>query len=389
MAKDKNIGGRYGGQIHRYTSVQRSDIAQRRLAAQRLTGAPFADATEVVRAQGAVQAQDYGGAKWALALRCPDATDSVVEQAITDGRIVRTHVLRPTWHFVDPSDIRWLLRLTAQRVIARMAPYSRQLELDADTFRRSNAAVTRALRDGRQVTRKELGDVLKRERIRTETPRLAHLLMRAELDGIVCSGARQGKEFTYALLEECVAPARSLDGDEALLELTRRYFSTRGPATPRDFAWWSGLTTADAKRGVQMAGSELHHEEIDGTSYWFTESAAPSANLSPIAHLLPNYDEYFIGYRDRSAIGQRVKASKSANTSALTAHVLEVDGQIVGGWKRTVKRTAAVIDLYPIVRLSASERDAVLVAAARHGEFLGLPVEPRWAKTSRAARASK
>jgi hypothetical protein len=336
-----------------------------------------------------VQAQDYAAAKWALALRCPDATDSVVEQAIADGRIVRTHVLRPTWHFVDPADIRWMLHLTAPRVVARMAPYDRQLELDNDTFRRSNAAVARALRDGRQVTRKELGEVLKRERIRTDMYRLGHLLMRAELDGIICSGARQGKEFTYALLEERVPPARSLDGDEALRELTRRYFSTRGPATPRDFAWWSGLAMGDAKRGVQMAGSELHHEEIDGTSYWFTESAAPAADTPHIAHLLPNYDEYFIGFRERSAIGQRVKASKTANTGALTAHVLEVDGQIVGGWKRTVKRTAVVITLYPIVRLSAAERDAVRVAAERHGEFLGLPVELTWEKTSRAAGASK
>ena len=236
-------------------------------------------------------------------MRCATATNSMVEQAITEGRIVRTHVLRPTWHFVDPSDIRWLLRLTAPRVIARMAPYSRQLELDADTFRRSNAAVTRALRDGRQVTRKELDDILKRERIRTETPRLAHLLMRAELDGIVCSGARRGKQFTYSLLEERIPSAPSMDRDEALLELTRRYFSTRGPATPQDFAWWSGLTVGDAKRGIDIAGAELRRDEIDGTAYWVTKSATPAAGTSRNAHQLedcatiPVSDEVFVVIR--------------------------------------------------------------------------------------------
>ena len=362
----------------------RSDIARRRLAAQRLTGAPFADATEVVRAQGAVQAQDYPSAKWALALRCPTATDSVVEQAISDGRIVRTHVLRPTWHFVDPADLRWLLRLTAQRVIARMAPYSRQLELDADIFRRSSAAVTRALRDGRQATRKELGDVLKRERIRTETPRLAHLLMRAELDGIVCSGARRGKQFTYALLEERIPPARSMERDEALLELTRRYFSTRGPATPRDFAWWSGLTSGDAKRGIEIAGAELRREEIDGTAYWLTESLVPPGGVRS-AHLLPNYDEYFIGYTDRGAILELVRAVKSkATLSGLTAHVIAVDGQIVGGWKRALKRSGVAVELNPLITLDRSQRKAISIAVERYGAFLGLPVDIVW----RAGRAS-
>jgi hypothetical protein len=341
-----------------------------------------------VRAQGAVQAQDYPSAKWALALRCSGATDSVVEQAITDGRIVRTHVLRPTWHFVDPSDIRWMLRLTAQRVIARMAPYSRQLELDADTFRRSNAAVTRALRDGRQVTRKELDDVLKRERIRTETPRLAHLLMRAELDGIACSGARRGKQFTYSLLEERIPSAPSMDRDEALLELTRRYFSTRGPATAQDFAWWSGLTVGDAKRGIDIAGAELQREEIDGTSYWLTESVVLPGGVRT-AHLLPNYDEYFIGYRDRGAILELVRAGKpKATLSGLTAHVIAVDGQIVGGWKRALKRNGVAVELNPVIPLNGSQRKAISIAVERYGAFLGLPVDIVW-RSGKAASAAR
>ena len=363
----------------------RSDIARRRLAAQRLIGAPFADATEVVRALGAVQAQDYASAKWALALRCPSATDSVVEQAITDGKIVRTHVLRPTWHFVDPADLRWLLALTARRVVAKMAPYDRQLELDADTYRRSNAAVTRALRDGRHSTREELGQILKEERIRTDPIRIAHLLMRAELDGIVCSGPRRGKQFTYALLEARIPSAPSMEKDEALLELTRRYFSTRGPATPQDFAWWSGLTIGDAKRGIDIAGAELQREEIDGTSYWLA-AATPAAGALRVAHLLPNYDEYFIGYRDRGAILELVRAVKpKATLSGLTAHVIAVDGQIVGGWKRALKRNAVVVELNPVIGLSGRQRKAVISAVERFGEFLGLPVDIVWRGGAAAA----
>ena len=366
----------------------RSNIARRRLASQHLIKPTFTNVTEVVRALGAVQAQDYASAKWALALRCPSATDSVVEQAIADGTIVRTHVLRPTWHFVDPADIRWLLALTAPRVIARMSPYDRQLELDADTYRRSNAAITRALRDGRHSTREEIGHVLKGERIRTDSIRVAHLLMRAELDGIVCSGARRGKQFTYALLESRIPPARPVDRDEALLELTRRYFSTRGPATPQDFAWWSGLTVGDAKRGIDIAGGELQREEIDGTSYWSTESVVPPAGVRT-AHLLPNYDEYFIGYKDRGAILELVRAVKPRSTlSGLTAHVIAVDGQIVGGWKRALKRNGVVVELNPVIALTGPQRKAISVAVERYGAFLGLPVDIVW-RTGRASGAPR
>jgi hypothetical protein len=370
-------------------SPPRSDIARRRLAAQHLTRAPFADAVDVVRAQGAVQAQDYSAAKWALGMRCRGATDMDVEQVIGSGAILRTHVLRPTWHFVDPADIRWMLSLTAPRVGARMAPYNRQLELDEHTFRRSNDALTRALSGGLHMTRAEVAGLLARERIKLADTRLAHLLMRAELDGVVCSGARKGKQFTYALLDERVPPAAALERDEALAELTKRYFETRGPATPHDFSWWSGLTVGDARRGIQALGTELVHETRDDVTYWSSASAARARAASPLAHLLPNYDEYFIGYRDRGAILERVRAANVSNTPALTAHVLEIDGQVVGGWKRAVKRAVVSIDLSPVIALGAAEREAVVAAAERHAAFLDLPVEIRWAKRPSVRAATK
>jgi hypothetical protein len=359
--------------------MTRVDIARQRLANQHLTSPTLAVPSEVVRALGAVQAQDYSGAKWAIGLRTRGVVDADVDQAVTDGSILRTHVLRPTWHFVAPADIRWMLALTAPRVKAAMAYYDRKLELDGAVFGRSNTALVTALRDGKQLTRTELAQVLRRAHVDvTGSQRLGHLVMRAELEGIVCSGGRRGKQFTYALLEERVPPAAALERDEALLELTKRYFATRGPATAKDFAWWSGLTVADATKGVQLAGRGLEREVVDDQTYWFDPSARAQRAKSPVAYLLPNYDEYFIGFKDRSAIGQRLKsADLVTGGNALIAHVVAVDGQLVGGWKRTLTKNAVVVALNVVSRLTDSERQAVEAAARKYGEFLGLPVELR------------
>ena len=363
----------------------RLHIARQRLANQHLVVPTAAEPADVVRRLGAVQAQDYPGAKWAVALRTRNAVDGTVEQALTDGSIIRTHVLRPTWHFVTPAETRWMLALTAPRVSAAMVYSDRKLEFDDAVFRRSDAVLMRVLRGRKQLTRAELAQVLRRERIDvTGSQRLAHLLMRAELDGIVCGGARRGKKFTYALLDERVPLAVSLDRDEALLELTRRYFATRGPATANDFAWWSGLTVADATKGVQMADPNLERAVVDGQTYWFEPATRSRSKTSPTAHLLPNYDEYFIGFKDRGAIGQRLKSSEIVTGGdALTAHVIIVDGQLVGGWRRTVEKKAVVVELRLLTRLSDAEERAVAAVAKAYGDFLELPVELRGLRSSR------
>jgi hypothetical protein len=350
---------------------------RRRLANQFLTTPGLTKASDVVRALGAVQAQDYAGAKWALSQRTRGQTDADLERALSDGSILRTHVLRPTWHFVAPADIRWMLALTAPRVNAAMAYHGRVNELTPAVHRRSNATLTKALAGGKHLTRSELARSL--ERARVESPfgqRLAHIMMRAELDGVVCSGARRGNQSTYALLEERVPPAAPLERDEALAELTWRYYSTRGPATARDFAWWSGLAVADAKRGVQIAGKELQRVMLDEKEHWFDERKL--SKESPSAHLLPNYDEYFIGYKDRSAIAQRLGHAKLVSGgNALIGHVVFVDGQLVGGWKRVAEKDATVVALKLLTRLAAAEQERVAAAARRFGEFLGSAVKVR------------
>jgi hypothetical protein len=374
----------------RGTAISPEDIARRRLVNQHLAAPSLMTPAAVVRTLGAVQAQDYAGAKWALGMRSRGVDDAAVEQAVSEGAIVRTHVLRPTWHFVTPSDVRWLLALTAPRVSAAMAHYNRKLDLDAAVFRRSNAAVTRALRDGKQLTRAELAAALRRAGVNVDgSQRLGHLMMQAELDGVICSGARRGKQFTYALLEERVPPAAPLERDEALLELTKRYFATRSPATPHDFAWWSGLTVADATKGIDMAGSALEREVIGDRTYWVDPSTRSRGKTPPTAHLLPNYDEFFIGFRDRSAIARRLRSAELVTGGdALTAHVVIIDGQLVGGWRRTLAKSSVVVDLRLLTHLSEAEERAVTAAAAAFEAFLGVPVEIRGLRASRAGRRS-
>ena len=355
------------------------EIVQRRLAGQHLLAPTTTDPAEVVRTLGAVQAQDYGGAKWGLGLRTKKATDATIERAIVDGAILRTHVLRPTWHFVTPADIRWMLALTGPRVKAAIGSYDRKLELDDAVFRRSNAVLLRLLRDRTYSTRTEIAQALRRAGIDvTGTQRLAHVLMHAELDGIVCSGPRRGKQFTYALLDERAPPTPTKSKEEALLDLTMRYFATRGPATVNDFAWWSGLTVGDARRGTDIAGAALERTVIDNRTYWSDPTRRVPRRRSSKAFLLPNYDELFIGLRDRSAFGQRLTSAELiSGGDALISYVVAIDGQLVGGWKRTATRDAVIIELRLLTRVSPAEHRALQLAAERHGAFLGLPVELR------------
>jgi winged helix DNA-binding protein len=351
------------------------DIPHLRLTSQHLAGNKFVGAAEVVTWLGAVQSQDYAGAKWAIAQRARGLSDAAFEAAFAAGEILRTHVMRPTWHFVAPADIRWLLALTAPRVRAASAYGYRTLGLDQDIFKRSNSVLTRALRDSRPLTRAELASALGRAGIEARDVRLAHLIMRAELDGVICSGARRGKQFTYALLDERVPATKTLRRDEALAELSKRHFTSRGPATLQDFTWWSGLTMSDAQTGLEMVKRGLLHHETDGKTYWFAASMPSATERSQTACLLPNYDEYVVGYSDRKAIFDSSHAAKlDARNNPLFQHTMVIDGRIAGTWKRTLRKDAVLIELAPFAPLARAERQAVHKAAEKYATFLELPM---------------
>jgi hypothetical protein len=350
------------------------DIVQQRLHNQHLLGAPFARPDQVVRWFGAVQAQEYPGATWGIAQRMDGLTQAAIDQAFADGTILRTHAMRPTWHFVAPADIRWLLRLTSPRVHAVNASYYRKLGLDAGVLARSATALTNALLGGKHLTRGELAAALQQASITRATDNrlgLAYLMMHAELEGLICSGAMRGKQHTYALLDERVPATSVLERDEALAELTRRYFTSHGPATVKDFAWWSGLATADVKAGLDLNRSQLEAIVVRGDTYWSRPDTPASPAASPIVHLLPAYDEYTIAYKEHSAI---LNPDYRELVVAAFGVVIVIDGRIAGAWKRVVEKDHVRLTLRPFRALSETEQQALALAQQRYSAFLGKPI---------------
>jgi hypothetical protein len=317
---------------------------------------------------GAVQAQEYGPAKWGLALRSPpETTDAAIERAIDRGKILRTHLLRPTWHFVTPADIRWMLELTGPRIQRTMAGYDRRIGLDSNLKTRATALIERALGDNGCLTRRELGVHLHRAGLPSRSMELAHIAMYAELEGVICSGPRRGKQSTYALLGDRAPAPPQLQRDEALAELTRRYLRSHGPATIRDFAWWSGLTTADGKRGLEM--NRARHRELDGLTYWSIGRdpvSRPGRNTG--LHLLPIYDEYLVAYRDHRAVPRPAYALGGFQ------HARVIGGQVEGTWRTTPGKKGMAVAVEPVRRLSPIERRALMQAVTRYRRFLGAPV---------------
>jgi hypothetical protein len=357
--------------------VRSIDLRQQRLLNQRLIGAQFKRPEDAVRWLGAVQSQDYPGAKWALGQRTRGATDASIDDAFARGSILRTHVLRPTWHFVMPDDIRWMLKLTAPRINAKMALYYRQVEIDDALIARSRAIFRKALRGGKQLTRLELGKALATAGIAASGLRLMFLVGIAELDAVVCSGALKGKQQTYALLDERVTESSALTRDEALVELTSRYFRSHGPAQLSDFVWWSGLTMADAKRGVELAKSDLANEVIEGNTYWFGASMkiAPPASEMRI-HLLPNYDEYFIAYKDRTAVAEAALFKQAAEAIRfLYGYIAVLNGRLLGGWKRTIEKDRVIVEARLPRALDSDGKAALNAVAKQYSAYMGKPVE--------------
>ena len=363
-----------------------ADLAARRLRAQGLIGKPFASAVDAVRWLGAVQSQDYGGAKWALGQRTRGATDLELDRLFDEGAILRTHVMRPTWHFVLPEDIRWLQELTSARVVAGIAGRYRQLELDDRTIGRAMELFAEALSSGRFLTRAELGEVLQAGGILAEGQRLPHLIAAAELASLITSGPRRGKQFTYALLEERAPAGRPLDRDEALTALTLRYFRSHGPAQVQDFAWWSGLTMVEIRKGIHLVGGGLERETMDGKDFWSDPKAARAGRIDPLAHLLPNFDELTVAYRDRGALlDPRVPFNpsffayyrESTPQGGMLSNVVTIAGRVRGAWSRTLAPKLVRVHVRPLAPFSASDVEAVDAAAKKLGRFLQLNAEVR------------
>jgi hypothetical protein len=250
----------------------------------------------------------------------------------------------------------------------------RKLGLDGAFFRRSNTALRKALQGGNQLTRDELAALLHKSGLATEGGiRVGYILMQAELEGILCSGPRRGKQFTYALLEERVSNSRSLDRDEALAELACRYFVSRGPATIHDFAKWSGLTLADARAGLEAASTQLQCEVVDEHTYWNSAAGRSEQEISLGAYLLPNYDEYVSSYKDHSAAVDKENSARLRALGNVLTNIVVVDGRIAGTWKHSLKKGAVLIEVNVFSGPTAAANQAIAAAVHRYGGFLGLP----------------
>jgi hypothetical protein len=354
------------------------DLAHRRLANQHLSGDRFSDPASVVRHFGAMQAQEFAVAKWSVGQRANGLDDGAVQSAIDRGDVLRTHALRPTWHFVAAEDIGWIQALTGPRVHAVTAYYYRQHGLDADLIRKSNRVITRALAGGNQMTRVEIAHALQASGMEASGTRLAHIVMHAELDGIIANGAMRGKQHTYALISERAPNQRQMSHDEALAELTLRYFTSHGPATVKDFSWWSSLTITSIRRGIAMAGGALATEEVDGVQYVFAPSTPRRREPSPHAHVLQAFDEYSVAYTQSRPLTNVSGLQIDPPGDTTLAHPIVLDSQVVGFWRRIVERDRVVVRPVTARPLTALEKSAIEQAFIEYAKFAGVPVTVAW-----------
>ncbi len=350
------------------TSEASLALVRRRLRDQRLGGEGLERPADVVSWLGAMQAQEYAEAKWSIGERLRAGGDADVEAAFDRGEILRTHLMRPTWHFVARADIRWLLRLTAPRVHAVNRYWYGRSGLDGALLARSHDVLADAVRDGEPRTRKELVAALERAGIEASGLRLGYILMHAELEELLCSGPRQGRQQTYARLDDRAPGAVALPRERALEELARRYFTSHGPASVRDFVWWSGLTVADATQALERAGAALARSEAqDGSALY----AAPDPLPGPRelgAFLIPMFDETLMGYKER-----RVALAAPPPRENLLERPIVIEGRTVGSWSRTLASRAVSVRATLFTPLDAGQEAQLDAAVARFGRFLGLP----------------
>lgn len=343
---------------------------------------------EVARWFCAMQSQDLASGKWSFGVRLPQKTEAHIDAAIESGDVLRTWPMRGTIHFIASEDARWLLQTTGTKALARAASRRAYLGLEESTANRASDILGKALRGGKRFTRTEAVACLKQNGIKAEGQLAYHLLWYASQIGVTCIGPNVGNEQTFVLLADWAKTQRTLVGDEALSELAVRYFRSHGPVTQQDFMGWSGLTAAEAKRGIALAGNLLVALTWQGKSLWmskaiFDAAANAPARAQPRVHVLPGFDEFLLGIKDRSlAVPAAHKNKIIPGNNGMFLSTLVVDGVVVGTWKRTVKRTKGgdrvVIDPAPFTKLSRPIRTALDEAFDSYGKYLGMPVEVRW-----------
>jgi hypothetical protein len=350
-----------------------TSIAQQRLQQQHIAQADFEKPEDVVSWMGAIQAQDYLGALWAIGLRMKDATETDIENALANRKIIRTWPMRGTLHFVAPADARWMLKTFTPRIIAKAAGIYRQAGLDKKIFTKSAKLLVAALEGGKQLTRKDIYEVLERGKITATNTRGLHILGHLAQEGLICFGPREGKQPTFALLEEWIPPVKAQADDEAMAAFTLRYFTSHGPATIQDFAWWTGLTATEAKAAHELVKSSLQSETIQGITYWITNKGVEAKSKSTGVYLLPGFDEYLMGYTNRTPAIDTTRFKQIAGTgNGILSSTIVINSQVTGTWKRTIQKNKVSIETTPFDSFNKTQKAAIAAAAKRYTKFLGL-----------------
>jgi hypothetical protein len=361
------------------------NIPNARLANQHINASQFNDPQSLVAYMGAIQAQDFSMARWAIGLRIPGATDAAIEQALNTGQLVRTHILRPTWHIVAAQDVRWMMALTGKSIKAASASRDRELGIDTALYARTNDLICKALAGNNHLTRAEIMQFLEQNGVKTDPSRAVHFMAYAETDALICNGIPRGKEQTYALLDEKV-PDKGLvlTREESLAELAKRYFTSHGPATLPDFQWWSGLSMTDARAGLASIRSELETVELGGKTYFFNPNALNIQNATinigsgeevDSLFLLPAFDEYCVSYKHRTDVFATEWQGHAITSNGIFKPIIVVNGNVEGLWKRTVQKNKVVIEPQFFNPNAVVLEAKLATEAARFGQFLALPIQ--------------
>ncbi|MFI5153282.1 MAG: winged helix DNA-binding domain-containing protein [Chitinophagales bacterium] len=349
--------------------MTKGDIVSQRLHNQHISESAHGDPASIVAALTAMQAQEFPMAKWAIGLRLPGINEEKIEADFNQGAFLRTHMLRPTWHFVTPKDIQWVLKLTSPNIHAFNGYYYRQAALSPSDFKKATRIFEKTLAGENFLSRANLQSILEKNKIKADGLRLGLIFMFAELEGLICSGPRIGKQFTYALLEERIKGSIAFNPKQPLDELTRRYFSTRGPATIQDYIWWSGLKATQAREGVDRLKKEFKNEKIAGREYIYLPANRSKQENILSCFLLPDYDEYGISYKNREAYNRENSEKEFSSIDPRFKQWLIVDGLIGGKWRRVLQKGKWIAEAQCFSSLNKNQRKAVINAIDRYDAF--------------------
>jgi hypothetical protein len=349
-------------------------IGLQRLFNQHTGGNRFNTPAEVVAWMGVIQAQDLNSAKWAIGIRIPNSTGKTIDEAINNGEIIRTHLLRPTWHFVSAADYHSFLALSAPNINSSLKYRRIQLKLDEKIFAISNPALNEMLKNGNHLTREQITTEMAKLIPDLDSSKMNHILMEAEMNSLICSGRIINKQPTYALVNERIGNfdrTANFDRDNTLRVLADKYFKSHGPATLADFIWWSGLSAGDCRKALDMVKDELVSEKVENSVYWYNKTEISYSGVPELA-FLPAFDEFIIAYKDRSAVINYEGHSRAVSSNGIFRPVVVYEGQVLGLWNKAIKKDTLQISIEWFIKPNKSIHTKVERAAGDYAKFLGL-----------------